>query len=111
MAAWGPALFSDDLACDVRDDYRRLIEDGVPDAEGAKVLARREAALLKARAQLTGPQPARRRLRPPWRHVTDLSPGAVLAYRVPSGDVALLRVVRARAHTHWRALAEELDAR
>lgn len=26
MSAWGPAIFSDDLACDVRDDYRELIE-------------------------------------------------------------------------------------
>ncbi|WP_449064697.1 hypothetical protein [Planomonospora algeriensis] len=24
MGAWGPALFSDDLACDVRDGYRAL---------------------------------------------------------------------------------------
>ena len=33
MGAWGPALFSDDLACDVRDDYRELLEDGVDDDE------------------------------------------------------------------------------
>lgn len=154
MGAWGPALFSDDLACDVRDEYRRLIEDGTADEEarrhlldayaetlddpedgpvfwlalavtqskvgrldpmvrdralrivergeglsawadaGAAVLSRRRAVLDKVRSQLTGPQPERRRLRPPWRHVTDLSPGTVLAYRDPVGDDALLRVAR-----------------
>lgn len=31
MGAWGPALFSDDVAPDVRGDYRALIEDGVAD--------------------------------------------------------------------------------
>ncbi|MCF6471910.1 hypothetical protein FAF44_26475 [Nonomuraea sp. MG754425] len=154
MGAWGPALFSDDLACDARDEYRRLIEDGTADEEarrhlldayaetlddpedgpvfwlalavtqskvgrldpmvrdralrivergeglsawadaGAAVLSRRRAVLDKVRSQLTGPQPERRRLRPPWRHVTDLSPGTVLAYRDPVGDDALLRVAR-----------------
>jgi hypothetical protein len=29
MGAWGPAVFSDDLACDVRDDYRRHVGDGM----------------------------------------------------------------------------------
>src|SRR5215468_3821840 len=29
MGATGPALFSDDLACDVRDEYRAHIEDGL----------------------------------------------------------------------------------
>lgn len=33
MGAWGPALFSDDVACDVRDDYGELITDGLDDAE------------------------------------------------------------------------------
>ncbi|TMR25620.1 hypothetical protein ETD86_00375 [Nonomuraea turkmeniaca] len=154
MGAWGPALFSDDLACDVRDAYRELIEDETTDEEaqrgimksyaevlddpddgpvfwlalaatqskvgrldpmvrdralqiieqgeglsrwaeeGAKVLARRQAALHKIQLQLTGPQPERKRLRPPWRHITDLAPGAVLAYRVSSGNLVLLRVAR-----------------
>jgi len=31
MGAWGPALFSDDTACDVRDQYRALIGDGISD--------------------------------------------------------------------------------
>ncbi|ACZ90620.1 hypothetical protein [Streptosporangium roseum] len=36
MSAWGVALFSDDTACDVRDTYRELIEDGVDDEEAAR---------------------------------------------------------------------------
>jgi hypothetical protein len=36
MGAWGPAIFSDDLACDIRGDYRDLLEDGVADAEATK---------------------------------------------------------------------------
>lgn len=30
MGAWGPAIFSDDTACDVREEYRGLLGDGVP---------------------------------------------------------------------------------
>ncbi|MFC6999415.1 hypothetical protein [Rufibacter roseus] len=29
MGAWGPALFSDDLACDIRDDFKELIGEGM----------------------------------------------------------------------------------
>ncbi|OUC97771.1 hypothetical protein CA984_09605 [Streptosporangium minutum] len=36
MSAWGVALFSDDTACDVRDAYRELIEDGVEDEEAVR---------------------------------------------------------------------------
>jgi hypothetical protein len=32
----GPAIFADDLACDVRDTYRHLLEDRVPDDEAAR---------------------------------------------------------------------------
>lgn len=154
MGAWGPALFSDDVACDVRDDYRALIEDGVQDDEatrqvlssyadalgdpddgpvvwlalavtqakigrldpavaqralaiistdegmgrwreqGVKAEAKRRVALAKARDQITGPQPAPRELRPPWRHVTSLQAGHVLAYRTKGGQYLLLRVAR-----------------
>lgn len=157
MGAWGPALFSDDVACDVRDGYRALIEDGIEDDEatrqllssyadafgdpddgpvvwlalavtqskigrldpavaqralaiistdegisrwreqGAKAEAKRRVVLAKARDQITGPQPARRELRPPWRHVTSLQPGDVLAYRTKGGRYLLLRVARIEA--------------
>lgn len=36
MGAWGPGIFSDDTACDVRSDYRALLEDGVPDDEATQ---------------------------------------------------------------------------
>jgi len=29
MGAWGTAIFSDDLACDVRDDYKRCFLKGL----------------------------------------------------------------------------------
>lgn len=35
MGAWGPGIFSDDTASDIRGDYRELIEDQVPDDEAA----------------------------------------------------------------------------
>jgi hypothetical protein len=154
MGAWGPALFSDDVACDVRDEYRALIEDGTDDdvatrqvlnshadalndpddgpvvwlalafaqskigrldpdvaaralqviddgegmncwrEQGTAAVARRQAALAKVRSQLTGPQPQRRRLRPPWRHVTSLRPGDILAYQSKAGPFLLFRVAR-----------------
>jgi hypothetical protein len=36
MGAWGPAVFSDDTACDVRDDWRELIGDGLPVVEATE---------------------------------------------------------------------------
>src|SRR5947209_8139499 len=140
MGAWGPGLFSDDLAMDVRSEFRELIEDGVGDAEATrriieahagsiedpdegptfwialaftqsklgrldamvhdraleviergeglhlwdhdpKLLAKRKEALEKVSAQLTGPQPPRKRVRPPSRRVTDLVSGDVLLFR------------------------------
>jgi len=155
LGTWGTSLFSDDVACDIRDHYRQLLEDGVDDGaatrqtlekfepylvepdgvalvafavtqskvgrlepgvrdralaiiaagadlavwerENPKLLAKRRAALEKARAQLAGPQPARKRLRPPKRALSGLAAGDVLALALPR-RLALLRVVRVRAH-------------
>lgn len=36
MGAWGAAIFSDDTACDIRSDYRELLEDGIDDAEATR---------------------------------------------------------------------------
>jgi len=152
---WGTGLFSDDAACDIRDHYRQLLEDGAKDGdatrltlekfepyleesdgialiafavtqskvgrlepdvhdralavidagadlavwerENPKLLPKRRAVLEKARAQLTGPQPARKRLRPPKRELSGLAAGDILAFALPR-RVALLRVVRVHGH-------------
>jgi hypothetical protein len=37
LGAWGTGLFSDDMACDVRDHYRELLEDGVEDGAATRL--------------------------------------------------------------------------
>ena len=167
MGTWGTGLFSDDVACDVRNHYRELLEEGVEDGaaikqtaerfradldesdgvallafavtqsklgrldpdirdqalalldrgadlevwerENPKLLSKRRAALEKARAQLTGPQPARRRVRPPKRVLSGLAAGDVLGLVLPR-RLALLRVVRVHAHRLGETpVLEELD--
>jgi hypothetical protein len=167
VGVWGTALFSDDVACDVRDHYRELLDDGIADdeatrltverfrasleeddgvallalavtqsklgrldpdirdralavlARGAdleiwqdenpKLLAKRRATLEKVRAQLTGPQPTRKRVRPPKRISSGLAAGDVLALVLPR-RVVLLRVVCVHAHRLGETpVLEELD--
>src|SRR6185295_17502035 len=167
MGTWGTALFSDDTACDIRNYYRQLLEDGVDDraatqetlekfehdlnepegvaliafavtqskvgrldpdvrdralatidsgadlavweSENPKLVPKRRAALEKARAQLTGPQPARRRVRPPKRESSGLAAGDVLAFPLPH-RIVLLRVVWVHAHRLGETpVLEELD--
>ena len=43
MGTWGTGIFSNDLASDVRGEYRELLEDGVPDAEATQEVLRRFA--------------------------------------------------------------------
>ena len=77
--------------------------------ENAKRLPQRRAALEKARAQLTGPQPPRKRVRAPKRVSSGLTAGDVLALALPR-RVVLLRVVRVRAHRLGETpVLEELD--
>lgn len=167
MGVWGTSLFSDDVACDVRDHYRELLEDGAEDSaatqqtvekfrtyldepegiallalavtqstlgrldsdirdralavidrgadlevwerENPKQLAKRRGTLEKARAQLLGPQPPRRRLRAPKRISSGLAGGDVLALALPR-RIVLLRVVRVRAHRLGETpILEELE--
>jgi len=61
---------------------------------GPRELAKRKAVLNKLREQLTGPQRPRKVVRRPWRDVTELAPGAVLAFAASNGEMALFRVAR-----------------
>jgi hypothetical protein len=161
-------LFSDDVACDIRNYYRELLEDEVEDSaadaadsrevqvvsggrrivcalialavtqsklgrlepdvrdralalldagadlaaweeDNPKLLPKRRTVLEKARAQLIGPQPKRKRVRPPKRELCGLAAGDVLALALPQ-RVALLRVVRVLAHRLGETpVLEELD--
>jgi hypothetical protein len=101
------------LDADIRDRAVAVLDGGadleVWESENPKLLSKRRAVLDKARAQLTGPQPARRRLRPPKRELCGLAAGDVLAFSLPRG-IALLRVVRVRSHRLGEApVLEELD--
>lgn len=152
MGAWGPGLFQDDTACDVRDDFVDLIGDGLsteeataelekrwgtpsfdPDHESVFWIAlattqfrygrllphvrdcavavidegsdverffddgrtreKRSAALFKLRRALLGPQRRPRIIRKEPVHATPHDIGAILAYRLISGQTCLWRVV------------------
>ena len=47
MGAWGSRIFDDDEACDVRDHYRELIEDGVDDVEATRLTLEKFDAMFK----------------------------------------------------------------
>lgn len=67
------------LQSDVRDRALQIIDQGIGlllwREAGAKALSDRRVALDKLRLQLTGPQPAPKRVLKPWRYVTDLLAG------------------------------------
>lgn len=70
------------------------------DTADAKTTAKRRTVLAKLRDQLTGDQPAAKRIRRPSRPVTSLTPGDLLAYRAESGRLHLL-AVRALHETRY----------
>ena len=77
--------------------------------DNPKELSKRKAALERARAQFTGPQPARKRLKPPRRVVCDLVAGDVLALDLPGGPV-LIRTVHVRSDRYGESpTLEELE--
>jgi hypothetical protein len=86
---------------DIRDRALAALAKGADlaiwEQENPKLVSRRREVLNTARAQLTGVQPAPKRIRPPPRPSCGLVAGDVLALRLPNG-VALLRVVRIKSH-------------
>lgn len=151
MGAWGTGIFQDDTACDIRDDYKDHLGNGLngPQATGrilseykssfadpeeagvawlalASVqwkhgrldettreqalrvidsgsnltrwadfpdLAKRRAVLEKLRAEITSPQPAEKKVRKRVLATCDWPVGAVISYRLLSGNLAILRVI------------------
>jgi hypothetical protein len=85
----------------IRDRALAAIDQGADlatwEQENPKLLPKRREVLNRARAQLIGVQPARKRLRPPPRPGCGLVAGDILALSLPNG-VALLRVVRVKSH-------------
>ena len=46
MGAWGPGIFSDDTACDIRDDYREYLGEGLTgDQATARILGQYKSSL------------------------------------------------------------------
>lgn len=41
MGAWGTGLYSDDTACDVRDDYKDILGDGISEPEATELIIER----------------------------------------------------------------------
>jgi hypothetical protein len=38
MGTWGTGLYSDDMACDIRDEYKDILGDGISEPEATKLL-------------------------------------------------------------------------
>jgi hypothetical protein len=120
MGAWGTGIFQDDTACDIRDDYKdhlgnglsgppprgrldettleqalRVVDSGADLIRWAESpdLAKRRTILEKLRAEITSPQPAKKKVRKQVRSCCDWPVGAVIAYRLISGNLAILRVI------------------
>src|SRR6266567_140752 len=53
MGAWGPALFADDDAADLRDDYRAYLADAQSDAAATDLAARNNDANLDRPGEIT----------------------------------------------------------
>lgn len=77
------------LEPDVRDRALAVIESGFDedtwDYGGPALAEERRSLLSDIRAQLTGPQPRRRRMRRPWTYRTDLQLGDLLTWTPDEG--------------------------
>lgn len=41
MGAWGTSIFSDDLSCDIRDEYKQLLSEGISDEKVVKKMLKK----------------------------------------------------------------------
>ncbi len=152
MGAWGTGLFQDDTACDIRDDYKDHLGNGLSGPEAtARILteyktslddpheasvvwlalaaaqwrhgrlepailanaldvidsgsdlrrwtpgtpdfAKRRKVLEKVRVQITSPQPDAKKVRRRVLATCEWAVGTLIAYRLNSGNLAVLRVI------------------
>lgn len=102
------------LSPDVRDHAIEVIDSGSDlqrwAAADAKVAAKRRAVLAKAREQLVGEQPTRKRIRKPPRPATTLAPGDVIGFLADSGrrHVLIVRALESSRYGLW-PVVELLD--
>lgn len=86
------------LAPEVRDKALSVLDAGADLgrwSHDSQQLDQRRVVLAKARSQLLGAQPKRKKLRRPrMRYATDLQPGDVLSFRGSNGRFGLVRVTR-----------------
>ncbi len=118
----GPALYSDDLAADVRSDFRALIGEGYSVAAAVEKLIKEYAsalddpdeapvfwlALAKLRAQILSPPPAAKPVPRPVKSSTEWIIGEIVAFRLRSGRLALVRVIGHHEDTGGRSAVCEL---
>ena len=60
---------------------------------GSRDFAKRRAGLEKLRTQITSPQPVAKKVRKPLLESCDWPVGTVIAYRLSSGNLAMIRVI------------------
>jgi hypothetical protein len=99
----------------IRDRAVALIDQGgdlhVWEDESPKFVSARKAALEKARAQLLGPQPKRKRLKPPAKLISGLAAGDVLAFDLPDGPL-IFRIVAIKTTRYGESpIVQALDYR
>ena len=152
MGVWGTAIFQDDTASDIREEYKDHLGNGLAGPEAtkrilaeyksslddpheapvvwialaavqwkhgrlepdtltqalhaiasgsdlarwesnARDLAKRRVVLEKLRVQITSPQPEAKKVRKPVVTTCDWPVGSLVAYRMNSGNLAVLRVI------------------
>lgn len=110
MGADGPGLFSDDTACDVRDEYREALEDGATDGEA-------EAKVLHTFAEeLTDPDErvvvwlALASTQSRYGRLSDATRRQVLTILDAGGDLAVWQEARAGAARRRAAVLEKVRA-